>query len=257
MPLFETESLVLKSYNLAEADRIVVFFTQEYGIVRGVAKGAKRLKSRFGSSLEPFSTVQLSYFQKEDRELVSIQQVELVRSCFEEAADPEFLHTFSYVADLLLAFAPPHDPNEKLYRMVKACLAAFAATTERLGGIRLYFELWLLRLGGYLPNWSRCAECGKELSVNDETSLRNDFHLVCLKCRRSQGMTRVTFAEREVFQKVLKLPPRDFLEYSTGKNESVAAVSGVMKRIISQVLGREVTGWNPSAYKETEQRNAA
>src|SRR5687767_12360245 len=122
MPLYETESLVLKSYNLAEADRIVVFFTRDHGIIRGVAKGAKRLHSRFGSTLELFSTVQLSYFQKEDRELVSLQQVELTRSCFSAASDPEFLHTFSYIADLLMAFVPPHDPNETLYRMTKACL---------------------------------------------------------------------------------------------------------------------------------------
>ena len=57
MSLIETESLVIKSYNLAEADRIVVFLTREHGMVRGVAKGAKRLKSKFGSSLEPFSVV--------------------------------------------------------------------------------------------------------------------------------------------------------------------------------------------------------
>ena len=79
MGLIETEGLVLKSYSLAEADKIVVFLTQEHGLVRGVAKGAKRLKSKFGGSLEPFSIVRLTYFQKEDRELVSIQQSEIGR----------------------------------------------------------------------------------------------------------------------------------------------------------------------------------
>ena len=57
MGLIETEGLVLKSYGLAEADKIVVFLTEEYGLVRGVAKGARRLRSKFGSSLEPFSIV--------------------------------------------------------------------------------------------------------------------------------------------------------------------------------------------------------
>lgn len=257
MPLYETESLVLKSYNLAEADRIVVFFTQDHGVVRGVAKGAKRLKSRFGSTLEPFSTVQLSYFQKEDRELVSIQQVELIRSCFAEAADPEFLHTFSYVADLLLAFALPHDPNEKLYRMIRACLAADAGTPDRLAGIRLYFELWLLRLGGYLPDWSKCCECGRPLSMQEDTRLSNDFHLVCANCRKSRGLIMVAPAEREVFHNVQKLPPADFLAYSAGKEVSVNVISGLMRRIISQVLGREVTGAGNSVFNQTVGRNAA
>ena len=131
MPLFETESLVLKSYNLAEADRIVVFFTRDHGVIRGVAKGARRLKSRFGSSLEVFSRVQLEFFQKEERELVSIQQVDLLRTSFDFASSPEFLQTFSYLADLLTAVVPPHDPNEKLYRMLNACIEAADAESRR------------------------------------------------------------------------------------------------------------------------------
>ena len=59
MPLIETESIILKTYNLAEADKIVLFLTRDHGVLRGVAKGAKRLKSRFGSGLEPFSIVML------------------------------------------------------------------------------------------------------------------------------------------------------------------------------------------------------
>ena len=79
MSVVESESIVLKSYNLAEADRIVVFLTHEHGIVRGVAKGAKRLKSRFGGGLEPFSIVRLAYFQKEALELVAIHSLELIK----------------------------------------------------------------------------------------------------------------------------------------------------------------------------------
>ena len=61
MALIETESIILKSYNLAEADKIVVFLSEDHGMIRGVAKGAKRLKSKFGSGLEPFSIVRITY----------------------------------------------------------------------------------------------------------------------------------------------------------------------------------------------------
>src|SRR5688500_7655636 len=97
MSLRQTEAIVIKSYSLSEADRIVVFFTREFGLVRGVAKGAKRLQSKFGSMLEPFSTVSLEYFQKEERELVSIQSVDLLQSRFKSASDPDFLDTYSYI----------------------------------------------------------------------------------------------------------------------------------------------------------------
>jgi DNA repair protein RecO (recombination protein O) len=240
MPLFESESIVLKTYNLAEADRIVVFFTREYGIVRGVAKGAKRLKSRFGSTLEPFSTVMLEYFQKEDRELVGIRSVELVRSSFAAASDPRFLHTFSYIADLLAAFAPPHDPNETLYRMVKACIESGADSSEALAAIRLYFELWLLRLGGYMPDWTKCDGCKRTLSSDEDADLKADFHLLCATCRKSQGGHVMSGIHRDIVVNALRLPPREFAEYVHDKGEASADVSQVLKRIISGVIGREV-----------------
>ncbi|HMJ09148.1 MAG TPA: DNA repair protein RecO [Pyrinomonadaceae bacterium] len=242
MPEFESESIVLKSFNLAEADRIVVFLTQEHGIVRGVAKGAKRLKSRFGSTLEPFSTVQLSYFQKDDRELVSIQSVELIRSRFEAASEPAFLQTFSYIAELLVAFVPPHDPNETLYRMVRSCIDAGGENIADLAAVGVYFELWLLRLGGYLPDWIVCRECGRRLTDKDSASLQSTFALFCGTCQNGRGRTQITNLHREIFSNVQKLPPVGFIEYARPFPESVAELSAVMKRIAAHVIGREVVG---------------
>lgn len=240
MPLFETESVVLKSYNLAEADRIVMFFTRDHGMVRGVAKGAKRLKSRFGSSLEPFSTVTLEYFQKEDRELVSIQRVDLVTSRFDRAGDPAFLKTFSYVGELLASLVPPHDPNETLYRMVTACLEAAATPREDLSGIRLYFELWLLRLSGYLPEWNRCAGCTRIFDDSDITFLRSAFHLLCAQCNRSRSNQTVSLSGREVFQIAQRLSPVQFIDWASGMPQAVIEISDILKRIISNVTGKEV-----------------
>ena len=77
-----TEAIVLRSYNLAEADRIVLCFTREAGLIRGVAKGARRMKSRFGAGLEPFTVVRLEFREKENRELVTITGVEIIKSHF-------------------------------------------------------------------------------------------------------------------------------------------------------------------------------
>ena len=242
MPLFETESIVLKSYNLAEADRIVVFLTRETGIVRGVAKGAKRLKSRFGSMLEPFSTVTLEYFQKEDRELVSIRHIDLIDSRFEKASEPEILHTFSYLADLLIAFVPPHDPNETLYRMAKACIEAECRSPEDIAAIRLYFELWLLRLGGYLPDWNICNACKRPLEPDESADVQADFHLLCGTCRRTRGANVLSASHREVFRSALRLPPSEFIAAATGQLEVLNDVSKILRRIISSVLGRELAG---------------
>lgn len=241
MPIYETESLVLKSYNLAEADRIVVFFTREHGLVRGVAKGAKRLKSRFGSTLEIFSTVQLSYFQKEERELVSIQTVELLDSCFDQASDPYFLETFSYIADLLTEFAPPHDPSEKLYRMTKACLETAKADRDSLPAVRLYFELWLLRLAGYLPDWSKCDNCRRSFAVDETANIQVHQQLFCADCAKARG-PQIGGREREIFHNVQKLSPPAFVEAVRAIAGPVDNVSVAMRSIIAKVLGKESGG---------------
>lgn len=240
MPLFESESLVLRSYNLAEADRIVVFFTRDHGIVRGVAKGAKRLKSRFGSTLELFSTVNLTFFQKDDRELVAVQNVELARSRFQEASDPEFLHTFSYLAELLTAMLPPHDPNQTTYRMAKACLDADLSDAHELAAIRLYFELWLLRLGGYLPDWSKCGECSTPLNPGEGAGLDRDLHLICSQCQRSRRLPTVSAVQRDVFHSVQALAPVVFVAHAKHHPETVKELSEVLRRLVVQVVGRDL-----------------
>jgi DNA repair protein RecO (recombination protein O) len=86
MPLHKTEAFLLRSYALKEADKICVFLTKDQGKLRGVAHGARKIRSRFGSSLEPFTEVALSYFQKEGRELVSISSCDILRLHFERGA---------------------------------------------------------------------------------------------------------------------------------------------------------------------------
>ena len=239
MPLFETESLVLRSYNLAEADRIIVFFTRDHGIVRGVAKGAKRLKSRFGSTLEPFSTVNLTYFQKEDRELVSVQSVELTRSRFGAASDPDYLSAYSYLASLLTALLPPHDPNETTYRMAKACLDACPTSRGGLAAVRLYFELWLLRLGGYLPDWTKCGDCRRQMRMDEPAGLHHNLHLICEQCRLTRRMPAVSRLQREIFQGAHSIAPAVFVEHARDHDETVAELSEVMRRIIVNVVGHD------------------
>ncbi len=240
MALVETEALILRTYGLAEADKIVVFLTQHQGLVRGVAKGAKRLKSKFGGSLEPFSIVRLEYFQKEERELVSIGQIDLERSYFENAADPDFLQNFAYLAELLFEFAAPHDPNENLYRMAKRCLETAVDFPSGLESIALYFELWILRLGGYLPNWKICDDCRRELQSDEETNLQANFQLLCANCQKTRSYWTISAGQRTVFLSAQRLAPGEFVESASHRKDEVKEISGILKKIITEVLGKEI-----------------
>lgn len=242
MAIVESESLILKSYALAEADKIVVFLTREHGLIRGVAKGAKRLKSRFGGSLEPFSIVDLTFYQKEERELVSISNIELQKSYFSEAAKPEFLQKFAYLSELLIEFAPPNEPNERLYRMARVCLDTASKELQSLESIALYFELWVLRLAGYLPNWKNCDVCQRELTINESANLQLNFHLLCLNCQKSKSRVLISPFERQIFLQAQNISPTKFVEFTKNNVEEVRGISQILKRIISHILGKESIG---------------
>lgn len=237
MSLIETEAIILKNYSLAEADKIVLFLTRTHGLVRGVAKGAKRLKSRFGSGLEPFSVINLTYFHKEERELVSIQHIDLKSSLFQKASNVENLITFSYLAELISEFAPPNEPNELLFRMTVACLETVEEVN--LAKLRLYFEIWLLKIAGYLPFWDSCEYCKAAFLSYENAFLVSSFNLCCENCQKNHGINMVTFQQRAIIRQVLSLSPGKFFDLSKNSSD-IVQVSNITRKVISHVLGREV-----------------
>ncbi len=149
MPLFTAEALVLRTYKLGEADRIVVFLTRDRGKKRGVAPNARKSRKRFGAALEPLTEVRVSYFEKERRELVGLNYAEPVRSPL-TAATPEALGYSHYFAELIDEWAADADVDERLYRLGTSALDALVGGTP-VEALARYFECWLLRLQGVSP----------------------------------------------------------------------------------------------------------
>jgi DNA repair protein RecO (recombination protein O) len=149
MPLYTAEALVLRTYKLAEADRIVVFLTRDRGKKRGVAPHARRPRSRFTGALEPLTEVRVAYFESERRELVNLNYAETVRSPL-AAANPESLSYSHYFAELIDACAADADADERLFRLGCSVLDALATGTP-VEALARYFECWLLRLQGIYP----------------------------------------------------------------------------------------------------------
>jgi DNA repair protein RecO (recombination protein O) len=236
MPLVETEGLIIKTHNLSEADKIVVLMTRDHGMVRGVAKGAKRLNSKFGGGLEPFSVVQITYVQKDALELVAIQRVDLIKSNFEAASNPEFLQKFAHLAELLITFSPPHDPNDTLYRMVKACLETAASSATNLPAVGVYFQLWLLRLSGFLPDWGVCHNCGRRLLETEVVGLTDVFQTRCDNCS-GPAATSLSASARSIALSVRNASPDKFAE-STRENEAVIVeLRPILDGMLSQAVG--------------------
>ena len=149
MPLYTAEALVLRTYKLGEADRIVVFLTRDRGKKRGVAPNARKSRKRFGAALEPLTEVRVSYFEKERRELVGLNYAEPVRSPL-SAASPEALGYSHYFAELIDEWAAEADVDERLYRLGTSALEALLSGAP-VEALARYFECWLLRLQGVYP----------------------------------------------------------------------------------------------------------
>jgi DNA repair protein RecO (recombination protein O) len=159
VPLYTADALILRTYKLGEADRIVVFLTRDRGKKRGVAKGARRPRSRFAAALEPLTEARVAYFEKERRELVGLNYSETVRSPLMltlgpgEAGPrvhPEALGYVGYFAELLDEWAQEADADERLYRLGASMLDALGAGAP-VEPLARYFEYWLLRLQGVYP----------------------------------------------------------------------------------------------------------
>jgi len=152
MPARVSEAIVLRAYPLQEADLVVSFFARDLGKLRGVARGARRPKSRFGAGLERLSQVRMFYFQRETRELVSLDSCELIASQLGLVSDYAAGVALDYMAEVSEQLLPPAEPNERFFRLLTAVLEYLRARPEQgVWQAVTYFSFWAVRLSGFLP----------------------------------------------------------------------------------------------------------
>jgi DNA repair protein RecO (recombination protein O) len=169
MPARVSESLILRSYPFREADLVVSFLTRDLGKLRGVARRARRPKSNFGAGLERLSHVRANYYQRETRELVSLESCELIRSPFELQTDYEVGVALDYLAETAEQLLAPAEQSERFFRLLVAVLDYLYGA--RAGGVwpaLTYFSLWAVRLSGFLP----AVQAGQESLAIAEEMLR-------------------------------------------------------------------------------------
>ena len=196
MPARETEAIILKTFPLGEADRLVSFFGRTSGRIRGVAGGARRIKNRYGSSLELLSHVQIWYVERETRDLVRIQQCELLESFHKAQADYGLSTGLAVVSEIAERVLPEQEVAEPMFRL----LLLTAREIERRGEWKLpltYFAYWTLKLGGWMPRLDHCSNCGK--AFGDAAAFQSALFdgLQCVDCRKA-GMKPLSAQGREV-----------------------------------------------------------
>ncbi len=210
MPLTETEAFVLRSCPLGESDRVVTLLTKSVGKVRGVAKGARRSRRRFGSNLEPLSRVRLTYFEREGADLGRIEGAELLESFYLLQEDPERAAVLACLAEVAEAFAREQQEDEAFFRLLHVVLRAIrdGLDLDRAGR---YFEIWTLRLHGVLPSLESCARCAAALPGRGAFYDRREGGVLCGRCGRDRRAGDVVLPGRamDAARDMLRRAPGD------------------------------------------------
>ncbi len=184
-PSEQCNAIVLRHTDYAEADRIVSFFTAEFGLQKGFARAARKSRKRFGAALEPFSQV-IVHWRAGRGQLWSLQEVELLSARSGLRIDLQRLALASYAVELVEVLVEEGEPHAQIYQLLCAFLD-FLDQGGDAGTARLLLELRLIYLLGYIPHLLHCSEC---LKIFTEESVRFDAARggsLCLDCAAGAG----------------------------------------------------------------------
>lgn len=159
--LYRDSGVVLRTYKLGEADRIVVILTAENGKVRAVAKGVRKTTSRFGARMEPMSHVRLLLYQ--GRQLDIVSQAESIDSLGTIAGDLDRMTQGIAILEAADQMTQEREPAPEVYRMVVGALRTVA---ERSSPLIVPAFFWkLLALEGVRPELDQCVSCGEDVAL--------------------------------------------------------------------------------------------
>ncbi|MBI2150410.1 MAG: DNA repair protein RecO [Acidobacteria bacterium] len=205
MPLHQSDSIILKTYPLGEADRIVAFFSRDHGKLRGVANGARKMKNRFGASLEPLAHSRLQFFERENRDLVRIQSADLLDSPMYLFQDYDRAVCAGRLVEMVDRFLPEHEPQDAVFRLVRMTVRALEQGCS-IDLAACYFEVWMLRLAGVFPDLFSCSVCTRKLEVTDDRFLAPGLQaVICGNCDHRSG-TGVLTEVAELVHRILESP---------------------------------------------------
>jgi DNA repair protein RecO (recombination protein O) len=187
MSLYRDRGVVLRTYKLGEADRIVVLLTPGHGKVRAVAKGVRRTKSRIGGRLEPLSHVELLMYEGRG-ELDIVSQAETIEPWRQLREDLHHLSQGMAMAKAAEQVAQEREASEPLYRML---VGALRTLTSRPGPLVMASFYWkLLSVDGAGPILDGCAGCGQRPPAVSLVAFDiGEGGALCRECRRGQPIS--------------------------------------------------------------------
>jgi DNA repair protein RecO (recombination protein O) len=179
-------ALVLRVVEFSETSSVVTLFSREFGKLRGLAKGARRLKGPFESALDLLALCRIVFLRKSSDALELLTEAKLERRFRPAKGDLAALYAAYYIAELLDELTLDHDPHPDLFDAAERSLALLSEPAP-VAVVVLRFELTALRLLGHLPQWNHCVECGCPVPTVGRVAFGQlAGGVLCAECRPGQ-----------------------------------------------------------------------
>lgn len=206
--IFRSESYILRKYDLTETSYIVHFFAREIGLLKLVAKGAKRKKSPFSGGLEIFNKVEIEYSKKEHTELGLLRKIDLIESNLSLFSNYENSKALFLISETLSKGIKEEQKEEEIYRLLTAVLEALKKESPSEWVLN-YFFLWFLKLNGIFLSPKSCGVCGAKNGIIAFNSEKGGF--LCYKCHNKEDFL-LKEESVKIIREFLKIHPSQLFE---------------------------------------------
>ncbi len=188
MAIRSTEALVLNRRDFRETSIIATFYSRDFGKVKGILKGIRSEKNRYGSCAELFSSNVIVFYEKSKGEFNNITQCDLIDGFFGIRKNLNAIAYAIYLAELVDALTEPNEKNAQVYELLHKSLK-FLSDGEEPNKIVRIFELKFLSSLGFAPALNNCVHCGRGISERARFSLRHGG-MLCERCLREDPNAR-------------------------------------------------------------------
>lgn len=234
----KTLAICIRLVEFSESSYVATLFTEEFGKITGLAKGARRPKSAFENALDLLAVSRVVFLRKSSDAMDLLTEARLERPFRPATRDLNCLYAAYYVVELLNAMTDERDPHRDLFRKALETLEELVPGSD-IGWTILRFELSLLRELGQLPALAACVECGRPIRFQEKRRVAFGLlagGVLCDDCRA--GRRHVVSLSQPTLERLVGLSkPDDAYDEKCTANER-GELRGLMNHYMSHVLGR-------------------
>ncbi|MBN2541578.1 DNA repair protein RecO [bacterium] len=183
MPIIKTNCFILRGIKYKESSKIVTAYSQDYGKLSLLARGARRIKSKLGSGLDLFSYSEIIFYKRENREIYTVSNAEVIDPYSSIKNDMDKFNVASCISELIISLTPREHENEYIFDLLRKAFAYLDSAVEfdpQLLSIIFGFKLAVLL--GYKPMLHSCVVCKNKTSTQNLYFSPSSGGIVCPDC---------------------------------------------------------------------------